>query len=513
MWSRFGRGAAPRWRVGLAGASLAASAVGAAAAADEGFRRCLQFWAVVLPIFAHYKFVDRILHPSPSAERTEAFERLHDFYSPIVRSATLRLRGYYLKVAQFLSMRDDYVPPQYLSWAKKLQDEAPVALSAPEAQRCVAAELGLHGLDAAFEDWSTVPIGSASIGQVYLARLRSSGERVAVKVQMPGAEHLFRVDIKTLKLFTSFAFPWAVDHMSELEAMFESEFDYALERENMERVRANVEQRWGKRVAIPKTYPELCSRRVLCMEYLEGEKLVDGILRRVRALASKAGRDPDEVVADHLEKLRTGKLMARSAYAAKWRARAWQVWQRLQGIEDINIPQLMETLMTIHGEQVFTDGLFNADPHPGNVLMLKDAARAVGLIDFGQVKELSIDFRIQLAKLMIALARRDQAEVVRLDKEMGNRTRNSKSDVRYRVLSFWLDRDTDDVTQGQSFHDFLAWAEAEDPLVDMRQELHLVMRCSCMIRNLALTFGIRLSTAEYWRPLAQALLQKHSITY
>ncbi|CAE7274637.1 unnamed protein product, partial [Symbiodinium pilosum] len=73
--------------------------------------------------------------------------------------------------------------------------------------------------------------------------------------------------------------------------------------------------------------------------------------------------------------------------------------------------------------------------------------------------ELSLDFRIKLAQLMIALARRDEKEVVRLDKEMGSRTQNSKADVRYRVLTFWLDRDTDDVTQGQSFHDFLAWGE------------------------------------------------------
>ncbi|CAE7824476.1 ABC1K3, partial [Symbiodinium necroappetens] len=135
--------------------------------------------------------------------------------------------------------RDDYIPPQYLAWAKKLQDEAPVSLSSTEARQFIAAELGLsepQGLDAVFEDWSPLPIGSASIGQVYLAKLRSSRERVAVKVQMPGAEHLFRVDIKTLKLFTSFAFPWAVDHMNELEAMFESEFDYALERDALKQI-------------------------------------------------------------------------------------------------------------------------------------------------------------------------------------------------------------------------------------------------------------------------------------
>lgn len=85
--------------------------------------------------------------------------------------------------------------------------------------------------------------------------------------------------------------------------------------------------------------------------------------------------------------------------------------------------------------------------------------------------------------------------------------------MRYRVVTFWLDRDTDDVTSGQSFHDFLAWAEEEDPLVEMPRDLHLVMRCSCMIRNLALSFGIRLSTSDYWKPEAEALLRKHGVEY
>ncbi|CAK9100412.1 unnamed protein product [Durusdinium trenchii] len=418
-----------------------------------------------------------------------------------------------LSILLVATRRDDYVPKQYLDWAKKLQAEAPVALDAEDAKRCVAKELGLGHVDEAFKDWSSKPIGSASIGQVYLARLRSTGEDVAIKVQMPGAERLFRVDIRTLKIFTRLAFPWAVDHISELEKMFESEFDYTLERENMEKVRNNVSQRWGDRVIIPKTFPELCTRRVLTMQFLDGEKLVDGMLRRVRVAAQQANRDPDEFLSQHLEALRTGKLMPRSASSARWRASVWKLLQRVRGEHDINLPALMEQLMRIHGEQVFVDGLFNADPHPGNVMLLHDAHDSVGLIDFGQVKELSLDFRVQLAKLIIALSRRDEAEVVRLDKEMGSRTQLSKADVRYRVVTFWLDRDTDDVTGGQSFHNFLAWAEEEDPLLEMPRDLHLVMRCSCMIRNLALSFGIRLSTAEYWKPEAEALLRKHGVAY
>ncbi|CAJ1398982.1 unnamed protein product [Effrenium voratum] len=476
----------------------------------------MQLYGKVLPIYAHYKFVDRISHPTPSEERTAAFEKLHDYYSPIVRDATLKLRGYYLKVAQFFSMtRDDYVPPQYLEWAKKLQAEAPVALETDEAKLCVAQELGLGGIEDAFTDWSNKPIGSASIGQVYKARIKSTGEVVAIKVQMPGAERLFRVDIRTLKMFTRrLAFPWALDHMCELERMFESEFDYNLERENMEKVRTNVGQRWGDRVVVPKTFPKLCTRRVLCMEFIDGEKLVDGMLRRIRVAAAQAGQDPDELLSKHLEALRNGKLLPRSARAARWRANLWKLYQRARGAGDvINLPALMETLMRIHGEQVFVDGLFNADPHPGNVMLLNGDSNAVGLIDFGQVKELSVQFRIQLAKLIIALSRGDEAEVVRLDKEMGSRTRFGKADVRYKVVTFWLDRDTDDITSGQSFHDFLAWAEEEDPLVEMPRDLHLVMRCSCLIRNLALGFGIRLSASEYWRPEAEALLRKHGVAF
>lgn len=501
-------------RRALTGLGGITTAIGIATLVDEGCRRCADFWVCVLPIYAHYKFVDKISHPTASPERSAEFERLHDIYSPIVRDATLRLRGYYLKVAQFFSMRDDYVPKQYLDWAKKLQAEAPVALDAESAKRCVAKELGLGRVEEAFKDWSSKPIGSASIGQVYQARLRSTGEDVAIKVQMPGAERLFRVDIRTLKIFTRLAFPWAVDHISELEKMFESEFDYTLERENMEKVRTNVAQRWGDRVIIPKTFPELCTRRVLCMQFLDGEKLVDGMLRRVRSAAMQAGRDPNEFLSHHMEALRTGKLMPRTARSARWRASVWKMMQRVRGADDINLPALMEQLMRIHGEQVFVDGLFNADPHPGNVMLLHGAqSDGVGLIDFGQVKELSLDFRVQLAKLIIALSRRDEAEVVRLDKEMGSRTQLGKADMRYRVVTFWLDRDTDDVTSGQSFHDFLAWAEEEDPLVEMPRDLHLVMRCSCMIRNLALSFGIRLSTSDYWKPEAEALLRKHGVEY
>lgn len=438
----------------------------------------------------------------------------------MVERATLRMRGFYLKAAQMMSMREDFLPKQYLLWTKKLQHEAPVVLSSADARRCVRKELGLAGdgcdLSEVFAEWTEEPIGSASIGQVYRAKLRSTGEEVAVKVQSPGIERLFRADIRTLKFFTSFALPWAVQNMAAIEKMFETEFDYDLERRNLEAVRGNLLPRWGARIQIPRPIPELCSKRVLCMELIDGEKLVDGIRRRFAALAEREGRSPDAYEREFLEALRDGRHPAQSARAARWRTALWRLWRRLRwgdrGEDVVDVAAIMEAVMAVHGEQVLADGVFNADPHPGNVLLLRDG-RTLGLIDFGQVRQLSLAFRLDLARLVLALARRDAAEVARLERELGMRTKHARQEVRYRLCSFWLDRDTDDVMQGMNLHDFMAWGEREDPVLTFPEDLYVVCRCSVMIRSLALAFGVRLSTAEYWRPYAERLLREHGIDY
>jgi len=522
------------WRTArglLAGTAIAASA---AAILDEGFRRCAEFWIIVLPIYCHYLYVDKVSHPKRSgnsdsmsinaaadvAARDAAFERLHSRYSPVVEHATLRLRGFYLKAAQMMSMREDFLPEQYLQWLRRLQDEAPVTLSSTDAKRCVAEELGLAGgadsLSEVFLDWSAEPIGCASIGQVYSATLRSTGEKVAVKVQSPGIEGLFRADIKTLKFFTSFALPWAVQNMNAIENMFETEFDYDLERRNLEAVHGNVMARWAAQVQLPRPVPEYCTRRVLCMSFLDGQKLVDGVRQRMRNVAEREGRNPEEYEAEQLEALRTGKRQAQSVRAARWQNAVWRWWLRIRfggaASEDaLDLPTMMETLMAVHGQQIFADGVFNADPHPGNILLLRDG-RTLGLIDFGQVRKLPLEFRLGLAKLVIALAKRDPGEVMRLEQELGMRTARCRADVRFRMCSFWLDRDSTDVMQGMNLHDFMMWGEREDPILEFPEDLYVVCRCSVMLRSLALAFGVRLSSAEYWRPHAEALLRKHAGT-
>ena len=102
--------------------------VGMAAKYDEGFKRCVTFWVVAMPPYLHYCYVDWATKNLSYAERARRFEPLHDKYSPIVRDAALDIRGFYLKAAQMMSTREDFVPPQYIEWCEKVQNEAPVLL-------------------------------------------------------------------------------------------------------------------------------------------------------------------------------------------------------------------------------------------------------------------------------------------------------------------------------------------------------------------------------------------------
>ncbi|CAL1167374.1 unnamed protein product [Cladocopium goreaui] len=453
-----------RWILGVGGV-LAVGCI------DEGFRRCLEFWVVVFPLWCHYLWVDKVSHrkdgPKGGDERDAEFSKLHSRYSPIICRATLYMRGFYLKAAQLVSTRDDFLPEVYLEWCRKLQDEVPMTLSSDEAKKVIAKELKLENLDGILTDWVDEPIGTASIGQVYKARLKSSGEEVAIKVQVPNAERMFRADITCLKMFTYMAIPWAFEQMKEIEKLFQTEFDYVKEFRNLEAMRANLLPSWGHRIYIPRPIPELSTRHVLGMELLKGEKFICAVRRRLKPLADREGKTVEEYEQEQVEALRSGKKKAEEASWLHWKMLMWRWYRRIfrfgsSELEPIDVGGIFEMLMAIHGQQILIDGCFNADPHPGNILLLEDG-QTLGLIDFGQVMSLPQDFRLKLARLIVALADRKPEEVARYESEIGVKRKYYKQDVQYRLCSFWLDRDDKDITQGLNIFDLLVWGESQGP--------------------------------------------------
>jgi ubiquinone biosynthesis protein len=255
----------------------------------------------------------------------------------------------FVKFGQLLSTRADVVPDDIIAELRKLQDEArPEPFDA--IRQVVEEELGLT-LEQAFESFDPVPIGSASVGQVHVARL-PGGQEVVVKVQRPGASDTLNADIDLLYRLARLAKD-RVKRLSfiDLEGLVDEfartvrqELDYRNEARNDEAVRRNFEG--NEHVRVPRIHWRQSTGRVLTQDRLHGPTLAHADLEVMTA-----------------EERRT--LAARIA----------ETWMQM----------------------IFGDGLFHADPHPANIIVL--GPDEIGLIDFGMVGLLSQEDRESAVRL------------------------------------------------------------------------------------------------------------------
>ncbi len=286
---------------------------------------------------------------------------------PITQAEHLRLAleelgVTYIKLGQILSTRSDLLPPDYVAELSKLQDAVP-----PEPAEVIEAqiekELG-SPTSALFARFDPHPVGSASIGQVHAARLKT-GEEVVIKVQRPGVEALVQEDLAILRDLARLAagrtlwgriydLPALVD---EFAATLRGELDYLLEGQNADRFRRNF--RGDPRLRVPLIHWDYTTRRVLTMERLDGIKIND-----LPAL-EEAGVDRE--------------ALARRA------------------------AQLVLKM-------ILEDGFFHADPHPGNFVVME--GEVIGLLDYGMVGHLDEATRDTLLYLLLAISDQDLDRVV-----------------------------------------------------------------------------------------------------
>lgn len=175
------------------------------------------------------------------------------------------------------------------------------------------------------------------------------------------------------------------------------EFEFTNEAWAMQRIADNILPLFGDRVHIPRPIPPLVTDRVLVMERLQGEKLVQSLKRTGEFFSRIAPPPPSEGQAlTAAQTFATGVAVALHVATA----RVWNVFARLWNgtvgvrlgvkLVEAYVPvfvdpaRTMETLLAVHGHEILVDGIFNGDPHPGNILLMPDGR--LGLIDFGQVK-------------------------------------------------------------------------------------------------------------------------------
>lgn len=287
-----------------------------------------------------------------NGENSEAGYLLADNLS----QAMVELGPTFIKLGQMLSTRPDMLPPPYIEALERLQDKVE-PLPYEQVLKQLLNEIG--DPEQIFAEFDTKPLAAASIGQVHRAKLKT-GEEVIVKIQRPDIERKVESDLEIIKGLARISerrSPEArrigiYDMVEEYGRMLLRELDYAREARNTERVYNNFLD--DSRVVIPRVYWQHTTPRVLTQEYIAGIKLSD---------------------IDEIER---------------------RGWDRRK------ISQLgTEAFLA----QILIHGFFQADPHPGNILVVDE--NTIAFIDFGEIGTLTERRLVYLGELLLSLNKGD----------------------------------------------------------------------------------------------------------
>jgi predicted unusual protein kinase regulating ubiquinone biosynthesis (AarF/ABC1/UbiB family) len=321
-----------------------------------------------------------------------------------------------------------------------------------------------------------------------------------VKVQYQEVAELFEIDFWNVRAVTQMLNPENLDLLDSLRERHVQELDFRIEAEHLDTIRNNLQRHQvePQLVRMPKVLNEtgICSERILVLEYLSGvslqrvmerehawlaealgtpvSRLRNAIVALLRHSSKSDGDYHDEDANHHHQQQEDAETrMARRALQAppilarilRFQGR-WKLWwkknilskidrrqQRLlpptQSEDSKRIPtnvdltQVLKTLIRVQGIQMLRDGIFNVDPHPGNVLILPDG-RSLGLLDYGMVGRISDEERLKLARLVLAMQSRNKHQVARLYRESGYRGSWKEGEftdpILYRLAKLHLDR-------------------------------------------------------------------------
>lgn len=334
-------------------------------------------------IYLDYKAVQQREKWIKKSKISALWQRAHERNAKRVLNLIIKLEGLWVKLGQYLSTRADVLPEPYISLLKQLQDSLPPR-PVQEVSQTIERELG-ESMGGMFMDFVETPLATASIAQVHRATL-VDGRQVVVKVQHQGIKTIILEDLKNAKSIVDWI-AWAEPQYDFNPIIDEwckeapKELDFNSEAENTRIVSANLgcknkHEDSNKKPAyeVDVLIPEVIqsSETVLILEFMDGIRLND---------------------CESLEAFGVNKQM------------------------------VVEEITRAYAHQIYVDGFFNGDPHPGNFLVSKDPPHRPILLDFGLTKKLSSSMKQALAKMFLAAAEGDHVALLSAFAEMGLRLR------------------------------------------------------------------------------------------
>lgn len=386
-----------------------------------------------------------------------AFEALHARNARRFYQASVRQGGAFLKVGQLLSARMDLLPKAWTSELAKLQDAVP-PVPFSEIRAVIEEDFG-KPLSELFLRFDEEPVAAASIGQVHRA-VTPEGVIAAVKVQRPGIEDLIELDMGLLEIAVEALqsmFP-PTDYetiVAEVRESIRGELDYAKEGRMMDSVADFFEGHPG--IVVPRSIPALCRRRVFSSTFIEGRRITDVL---------------DE-------------------------------WKQQQAAGDTEagsrIARILGLLLESYTRQVLQAGVFQADPHPGNLLVTPDEKLVV--LDFGCTKPMPDDVRGLYMELLQAFLSGDRDRMTGLFDALGFATRSGSPETLHVFADSLLRAFQKAAAGGGTF----AWLSSEEVFAQTSELLKVseedpVTRIPAEFVMLGRVFGTLGGLFDHYRP-------------
>lgn len=383
--------------------------------------------------------------------------RAHKKTSKQIVRGILNLRGLYIKIGQTLSVMSNILPPELTDDLEHLQDRVPPHDFTEVDQRFISD----FGQSAAkiFDHIDPQPIASASLGQVHVAT-HKNGAKLAVKVQYPNIEELTKGDLKTIRNIFSilnFFFP----HY-QLKGVFEEcsriildELDYEKEAQNIEKIGANFTD--NSSIVFPKVYHDLSSKKVLVLSFIEGHKV------------TQVPHNPDNLNQRH---------------------------------------ELAVDLIHFYCKQIFQDGLYHADPHPGNIIITPEGK--IGMIDFGAVASISPQMRKGLTLFVEGLIKKDTRLLSQSLQMMGFISKINDEETLDIVVDYFYSKIRGikidsfknlDVSQFQNLNDLVELKKMDISLKDLTSLFVIPRDWVLLERSLILMSGLTAQLDENLNPI------------